>query len=1048
MNSFSQELEELYNNAPCGYHSLDSEGKFVRVNHSELRMLGYSREEVLGRKFSELLTSESRITFEQHDSLLRQRGSINDLELKLIRKERTILPVSLSATAIKDEAGNFLMSRAVIIEIAKRRRVEPNRRDSETSFHQLAANLPGMLYQYVLHPDGSDAFTYVSSKCREIYELEPQELLQDIKQVWDTIHPDDVERVRQVNLRSARQLERFDIEFRLLPASGCVKWVRAISQPIRQANGDTVWDGVVLDISDRKRLERERLRFLAISCDLEVITGNSGYFHWVSPTCELILGWTPEEMTSRPWSEFVHPDDINSSIAEAASLFSGKDTLAFENRYRHKDGSYRWLLWKAQPYPKEGVIYGAAVDISDRKQAEIERQQQIASQQQIAREHLLAEMTQAIYQTLDVEQILQIAVERIRQFLHIDRVIVFRFAPDWSGKIVAESVTSEANPLLESEICDPCLGETYIEPYRQGRVSATVDFIKSDLEPCYKELMAQFQVRANLVVPILQRERLWGLLIAHQCFAPRQWHTEDIELLQQLATQLGIAIQQAELYQKNAQQAALIDIASDGIFVRDLSNRIKFWSKGAERIYGWKAEEVLNRVAHELFYRESPSLLKTALRTTIERGNWQGELKQLTKEEREIVVASRWTSIPDTKNPQAILVVNTDITEKKQLERQLLHAQRLESIGNLAASIAHDLNNILTPIIGFTQILPIMIPNLKESIIDIMKMIEDNAKRGSEIVNQVLLFSRGIESEWQTVNIEKILTEVLRLIRETFPKSIAIESYISSSLWKLEGDPTQLHQVLMNLCVNARDAMPNGGELIISAENLRLDKQYALTNSQIDLGNYILITVTDTGKGIDPEIIDRIFEPFFTTKEPGRGTGLGLSTVMSIIKNHGGTIEVKSDRRSGTQFQIYLPASEASATENATDENLPYGAGETILVVDDEAPIREVTRATLETFNYQVITASDGLEAIAVYAQQPQEIKVVLMDLNMPEMDGLTAMRGLKKINPQVKLIATSGLATKEKVSAAESIGIKSFLTKPYTAEKLLLNLNTAILSD
>ena len=503
---------------------------------------------------------------------------------------------------------------------------------------------------------------------------------------------------------------------------------------------------------------------------------------------------------------------------------------------------------------------------------------------------------------------------------------------------------------------------------------------------------------------------------------------------------------------KNPHEAQPLAISyfSDAIFVRDLSNRILFWSQGAERLYGWQAEEVKNRVARELFHRESEAQLEVALHTTIERGNWNGELKQITKDGREIIVSSRWTLMGARQGrPQSILVVNTDITEQKQLEQQLLHAQRLESIGTLAGGIAHDLNNILTPILGFTQLLPLKIPNLDESSLELLRLIRINTLRGADIVKQVLLFSRKTDTEWESVSLANVLEEVLKLMRETFPKSIVIEDYISPNLWQLDGDSTQLQQVLMNLCVNARDAMPDGGKLIISADNLSLDKQYSATNLNLEVGNYILITVTDTGMGIPPEIIERIFEPFFTTKEPGQGTGLGLSTVIGIVKNHGGTIEVNSDRQSGTQFKVYLPASESiAATETITGETIPSGRGELILVVDDEAPIREVSKATLETHNYRVITASDGLEAIAIYAQQPQEIEVVLMDLVMPEMDGLTAMRALKKINPKLKLIATSGTATKEKVAAAELIGIEAFLTKPYTAEKLLLNLNEVIAAD
>jgi PAS domain S-box-containing protein len=786
----------------------------------------------------------------------------------------------------------------------------------------------------------------------------------------------------------------------------------------------------LLDISERKQIEQERERFLAVGSDLQIITGQNGYFHWVSPTFEPALGWTTEELTSRPWTEFIHPDDVNPSLAEAASLLSGKETLAFEHRFRHKDGSYRWLLWKAQSYVEKQLIYAAAVDITQSKQTEL------ILEQQIQREKAIADISQHIHRSLDLNQVLSSTVERIGELLQSDRVIIYRFQSDWSGTVVAEFLAAGCASILNSEINDPCFGEQYVEPYRQGRVYAIADFTEMEIPPCYRKLIAKLQVRANLVVPILQGENLWGLLIAHQCFVARYWQTEEIELLQQLATQLGIAIQQAELYQKNAEQAALIDIASDAIFVRDLSNQILFWSQGAERLYGWQAEEVGEQVAHQLFHSESLAQLETALNTTVNRSNWNGELKQMTKDGREIIVESRWTLMRDRENnPESILVVNSDITEKKQLEMQLFHA--------------HDLNNILTPILGFTQLLPKRIPNLDESNLRILGLVRNSALRGAEIVKQILLFSRVTEIEWESINLSQIIEEVLKLIHGTFPKSIIVEECITPNLWSIQGDSTQLHQVLMNLCVNARDAMPDGGKLIISAENLCLDEQYANQNLDLQVGNYILLTITDTGVGIPQNIIDQIFDPFFTTKETGKGTGLGLATVIGIVKNHGGAIAVESEQNSGTQFKVYLPQGESTAeTQTISDSYIPLGQKELILVVDDEATIREVTKANLESYNYRVITAKDGIEAIALYAQQPQEIQAVLMDLTMPEMDGLTAMRALKKINPAVKLIVTSGLATTDKMIAVESIGIKTFLVKPYTAEKLLLSLAEVIAAN
>ncbi|MBV9389228.1 MAG: response regulator, partial [Chroococcidiopsidaceae cyanobacterium CP_BM_ER_R8_30] len=251
-------------------------------------------------------------------------------------------------------------------------------------------------------------------------------------------------------------------------------------------------------------------------------------------------------------------------------------------------------------------------------------------------------------------------------------------------------------------------------------------------------------------------------------------------------------------------------------------------------------------------------------------------------------------------------------------------------------------------------------------------------------------------------------------------------------------DATQLHQVFMNLCVNARDAMPYGGTLEIRAENLFIDHNYAQMHLEAQVGPYIAITVTDTGTGIAPEVLDRIFEPFFTTKDQGVGTGLGLSTVMGIIKGHGGFVTVNSQVGVGTEFKVYLPAVRGAVTPEAADLKLPKGQGELILVVDDEVAICEITKTTLETYNYQVLTASDGVEAVTLYAQYCPEIKLVLTDMMMPNMDGPTTIRTLQKINPQVKIIAVSGLTSSDKLTAAANSGVTAFLSKPYTAQELL----------
>ncbi|MDZ8188920.1 MAG: response regulator [Nostoc sp. ChiSLP02] len=497
--------------------------------------------------------------------------------------------------------------------------------------------------------------------------------------------------------------------------------------------------------------------------------------------------------------------------------------------------------------------------------------------------------------------------------------------------------------------------------------------------------------------------------------------------------------------EKIREQAALLDITSDAILVRDFGNQIRYWNQGAENLYGWKASEVLGmNVNHILYLPEHLSQIQEISATIAESGFWQGELHQINKQGRDIIVASRWTLMHDRNGrPKSILTVNTDITEKKHLENQILRAQRLESIGTLASGIAHDLNNILTPILTAAQLLQLKMSDTNERNQQMLKTIENNSKRGASLVKQVLQFARGVEGQRTVVQVNHLFSEIQQIVQETFPKSIELATHIQPGLWAVISDATHLHQLMMNLVVNARDAMPRGGQIRICAENMFIDKQYARMNLDARVGPYIMITVADTGVGMPPEILDRIFEPFFTTKEIGKGTGLGLSTVRGIIQSHGGFITVASQVGKGTEFKVYLPAVEVAKTPLDEDLELLKGNGESILVVDDEIGILETTKISLEIYNYRVLTASDGIEAIAMYAQYEDEISVVLMDMMMPAMDGATAISTLQKMNSQVKIVAVSGLNVNDKLIKIP--GIKKFIPKPYTTKELLQTLHSIL---
>jgi len=491
------------------------------------------------------------------------------------------------------------------------------------------------------------------------------------------------------------------------------------------------------------------------------------------------------------------------------------------------------------------------------------------------------------------------------------------------------------------------------------------------------------------------------------------------------------------------EQAAMLDQATDAILVRDMQDRIRFWNRGAERLYGWTAAEAEGTDANQLLFKGSTPELDEARRRVVEKGEWSGELRQVTKEGKEVIVASRWTLVREADGrPKSQLVINTDLTEKKRLEAQFLRTQRLESLGTLASGIAHDLNNVLTPIMMAVYLLEGVVP--KEARETLLVPLQASAEHGAEMVKQILSFSKGGEGQRnQLLQVKHLIKDIEKMLRHTLPKSIDLRIAVPTDLWPISADATRINQVLMNLCVNARDAMPCGGRLTVSAENVSLDENYASMHPEARPGAFVILKVADTGTGIPADILDRMFDPFFTTKEQGKGTGLGLSTVLGIVKAHGGFISIDTKAGQGTQFSVHFPAMAPVQVGQAQRVNrpLPVGNGELVLVVDDETSIRAMTKATLETHGYRVLTAGDGSAAVALYAQHRGEIRVVLTDMMMPIMNGPLTIRALRSMDPEVPIIAVSGLMPNGQEADVVGLGVRVFLRKPYTAQQLLTTL-------
>ncbi len=507
-----------------------------------------------------------------------------------------------------------------------------------------------------------------------------------------------------------------------------------------------------------------------------------------------------------------------------------------------------------------------------------------------------------------------------------------------------------------------------------------------------------------------------------------------------LAVYVRDVTERRETDRRMATQAALLDKAQDAILVRSLDDTIVFWNKGAERLYGWTTEEAVGHSAHALV-NDSSEEYAAAQRELLARGEWTGTLRQVARDGRRVIAECRWTLVRnDSGEPESVLAINTDVTGRRSLEQQFLRAQRLESIGTLAGGIAHDLNNVLSPVMMSLDILHDMVGSNGEELINGLRR---SVNRGADLVRQVLTFARGLDGRKERVDLRLIHRELEAVVRDTFPKSIRFVTEAAPEACCVTGDATQLHQVLMNLVVNARDAMPEGGTLTLRLAREELSSSQALAVG-LSAGQYVRIDVVDDGEGISAEHQEIIFEPFFTTKEVGQGTGLGLSTVQSIVRGHDGAIQLQSELGKGSTFTCWFPMvadGEEHPSAPSLARRLPRGNGECILVVDDEDAIRSVAERILVRHGYKVYTAANGRAGLAAYRLHSAEIDAVITDVSMPEMDGPELIASLRADGADIPIIVSSGYVEEDGSGRMLNAGTEFFISKPFTAEVLLTTL-------
>ncbi|MGY6497212.1 MAG: hybrid sensor histidine kinase/response regulator, partial [Microcella sp.] len=493
--------------------------------------------------------------------------------------------------------------------------------------------------------------------------------------------------------------------------------------------------------------------------------------------------------------------------------------------------------------------------------------------------------------------------------------------------------------------------------------------------------------------------------------------------------------------------ASLLDASNEAMIMEDLDYVITYWNQGAEQIYGWTAEEVIGRRAGELLYSD-PAVFAGPAEALLRDGRWSGEMVQRTKDGREVIIQCRWQAVRDDEGrPVKFFAVNSDVTAQRREREQQARAQRMESLGTLAGGIAHDLNNVLTPLLMSTQLLRKQQTNPDHA--RMLETMEASIVRGAHMIRQVLTFARGVEGLRAAFDVGDVVDELHTFAAQVLPKSIECVCGADDGL-VVVGDRTQLLQVLMNLVTNARDAMPEGGRITVRATLVELTGDAASALS-IAPGEFVAVSVADSGIGMDADTRERAFDPFFTTKKQGQGTGLGLASSLAIVRGHGGAVTVDSAPDVGSTLTVLLPYARdtriVGGADSANGREL-HGNGELVLVVDDEQAVRSSVRAMLEAHGFMTLEAANGRDALSLVERHAPDVALVFTDVMMPLMDGAALNAELASRYPYIPVIAASGLDVPVDPTRWGSARPARILSKPFTSDALLQAIARVVYRD
>ncbi len=738
------------------------------------------------------------------------------------------------------------------------------------------------------------------------------------------------------------------------------------------------------EIAERKQVEeslREKSdeldRYFTLGLDLLCIADTDGYFRRLNPEWERTLGYKLSELEGRKFLDFIHPDDIEATLAAITQLSRQKEVLNFRNRYRCKDGSYRWIEWRSRPMGE--LVYAAARDITEGKEAE----------EVLERYRLLAESSR------DIILFIHHSNGRILE-ANQAAVETYGYTYDELLNMAASALRLPGEQSIMSE---------------QMRQADDSGILFETTHVCKDGSLIPVEVSSRGAT--LNGERVLLSVI------------RDITVRKKAVEALRASEEKYRLVVENASDAILI--------VQD--RMIKFLNRRLLTLTGHTEEKLTALPFTDFLHADDKEMVMN-----MHRKRLQGQPVPATYSFRIVNKAGEpiWVEISAVlitwEGRQATLNFLRDITIQKKLEEQLLHAQKMEAVGTLAGGVAHDFNNLLMGILGYTSLM-LMKTDKDHPFYEKLKTIERQVESGAELTRQLLGFARGGKYEAKPINVNDLIIKTADIFGRT-KKEIVIHRKLQEDLYTTEADAGQIEQVLFNLYVNAWQAMPSGGRLYIETENVILDEQQCRAYDA-EPGPHVKITVTDTGIGMDSETQKRIFEPFFSTKGIGKGTGLGLASAYGIIRNHGGIINVYSEKGHGTTFSMYLPASEGKSLETKPSESSPLTGHETILIVDDEPLNTEAIKELLEELGYKIMTAQSGKKALELYREHPGEIQLVILDMIMPEMNGKETLVKLMETDKDVRVLLSSGYSINGEAKTILDLGCKGFIQKPFRVEEL-----------